>query len=36
VGRSYTSQKSMAILSETGPQKDISLDQDKEVELIAP
>jgi hypothetical protein len=25
----------MATLSETGPEKEISLDQDKEVELIA-
>ena len=35
VGRSYISQKSMANLSETGPENNISLDQDKEVELIA-
>src|SRR4249919_1169968 len=35
VGRSYISQKSMATLSDSGPEKDISLDQDKEVELIA-
>jgi hypothetical protein len=37
VGRSYISQKSMATLSDRGPQKDISLNNnnDKEVELIA-
>jgi putative transposase len=35
VGRSYISQKSMATLSDRGSQKEISLDQDKEVELIA-
>ena len=35
VGRRYISQKSMATLERRGPEKDISLDQDKEVELIA-
>jgi len=35
VGRSYISQKSMATLSDRGSEKEISLDQDKEVELIA-
>ena len=36
VGRSYISQKSMATLSESGSEKEISLDNnDKEVELIA-
>jgi hypothetical protein len=36
VGRSYISQKSMAALSESGSEKDLSLDNnDKEVELIA-
>ena len=36
VGRSYVSQKSMATLSESGSEKEISLDNnDKEVELIA-
>jgi hypothetical protein len=36
VGRSYISQKSMATLSDRGPEKDSSLDtNDKEVELIA-
>ena len=35
VGRSYISQKSMATLWERGPEKDLSLDQDQEVELIA-
>src|SRR3954471_13366525 len=36
VGRSYISQKSMATLSDRGPQKDTSLDNnDKEVDLIA-
>ena len=34
VGRSCISQKSMATLTETGPEKEISPDQDKEVELI--
>jgi hypothetical protein len=36
VGRSYISQKSMATLSDPGPEKEISTDNnDKEVELIA-
>ena len=35
VGRSYISQKSMATLWDTGPKRNISLDKDKEVELIA-
>ena len=35
VGRSYISQKSMATLSDSGPKKDLSLDQNEEVELIA-
>jgi hypothetical protein len=35
VGRSYISQKSMASLSENVSKKDLSLHQDKEVELIA-
>jgi putative transposase len=35
VGRSYISQKSMATLSEPRLQGDISLNQEKEVELIA-
>src|SRR5919202_1178926 len=36
VGRSYISQKSMATLSDPGPEKEISADNnDKEVELIA-
>jgi putative transposase len=35
VGRSYISQKSMATLSDRVVEKDLSLDQDKEVELIA-
>ena len=35
VGRSYISQKSMATLSDRVSEKDLSLDQDKEVELIA-
>jgi hypothetical protein len=35
VGRSYISQKSMATLRDRGPEKDLSQDQDKEVELIA-
>jgi putative transposase len=36
VGRSYISQKSMATLSERGPEKELSLDNDdKEVDLIA-
>ena len=35
VGRSYISQKSMATLDDHGAEKDLSLDQDKEVELIA-
>jgi hypothetical protein len=35
VGRAYISQKSMATLSDRGPEKDISLqNKDKEVELI--
>ena len=35
VGRSYISQKPMATLSELVSEKDLSLDHDKEVELIA-
>jgi hypothetical protein len=35
VGRSYISQKSMATLSDRVSEKDLSLDQDKEVDLIA-
>ena len=35
VGRSYISQKSMATLGDRVVEKDLSLDQDKEVELIA-
>jgi putative transposase len=35
VGRSYISQKSMATLSDPVLEKDLSLDQDKAVELIA-
>ena len=35
VGRSYISQKSMATLRDAVSEKDLSLDQDKEVELIA-
>jgi putative transposase len=35
VGRSYISQKSMATLSDPVSEKDLSPDQDKEVELIA-
>src|SRR4051794_15759938 len=35
VGRSYISQKSMATLWDRRPEGDISLNQDKEVELIA-
>jgi transposase-like protein len=35
VGRSYISQKSMATLSERVSEKDLSHDQDKEVEIIA-
>ena len=35
VGRSYISQKSMATLSDPRPEPNPSLDQDKEVELIA-
>jgi hypothetical protein len=35
VGRSYISQKSMATLRDRGSEKDLSQDQDKEVELIA-
>ena len=35
VGRSYISQKSMATLSDPGPQNDLSQDQDKEAQLIA-
>jgi hypothetical protein len=35
VGRSYISQKSMATLCERVVEKDLSRDQDKEVELIA-
>jgi len=35
VGRSYISQKSMATLWERRPEKDLSLEQDQEVELIA-
>jgi putative transposase len=35
VGRSYISQKSMATLRDVVSEKDLSLDQDKEVELIA-
>jgi putative transposase len=35
VGRSYISQKSIATLRDVGSEKDLSLDQDKEVELIA-
>ena len=35
VGRSYISQKSMATLRDRVSEKDLSLDQDKEVELIA-
>ena len=35
VGRSYISQKSMATLINDVVEKDLSLDQDKEVELIA-
>jgi transposase-like protein len=35
VRRSYISQKSMATLSERVSEKDLSRDQDKEVELIA-
>jgi hypothetical protein len=34
VGRSYISQKSMATLRDVVSEKDLSLDQDKEVELI--
>jgi putative transposase len=36
VGRSYISQRSMATLSDPVSEKDLSADQDKEVELIAP
>ena len=35
VGRSYISQKSMATLRDRGTEKEISLDNNKEVELIA-
>ena len=35
VGRSYISQKSMATLSDPRPERNPSLDQEKEVELIA-
>jgi len=35
VGRSYISQKSMATLSDPRPGPNISLNQEKEVELIA-
>ena len=35
VGRSYISQKSMSPLFERGPQTEIHIDQEKEVELIA-
>jgi len=35
VGRSYISQKSMATLRDVVSEKDLSLDQDKEVDLIA-
>jgi hypothetical protein len=35
VGRSYISHKSMATLSDPVSEKEISLEQDKEVELIA-
>ena len=35
VGRAYISQKSMATLSDRGSENEISLDNDKEVELIA-
>ena len=35
VGRSYISQKSMGTLWDRGPEEDIHLDHDKEVELIA-
>jgi hypothetical protein len=35
VGRSYISQHSMATLSEPRPEPNNSLNQDKEVELIA-
>ena len=35
VGRAYISQKSMATLSDPVSEKDLSLNQDKEVELIA-
>ena len=35
VGRAYISQKSMTTLSDTVSQKDISINDDKEVELIA-
>ena len=34
VGRSYISQNSMATLWDAGPETDISLEQEKEVELI--
>jgi hypothetical protein len=35
VGRAYISQKSMATLCDRVVEKDLSLDQDKDVELIA-
>ena len=35
VGRSYINQKSMATLSDRVSEKDLSPNQDKEVELIA-
>ena len=35
VGRAYISQKSMSTLFDRGPETDIPIDQEKEVELIA-